>query len=294
MRDRAEKILRYAGLVVGALVLLQLAHALFQACQLVGVKSPAMPTLETESNLTAAAVSPQPPVHGPRASQATNALAEKSGRTPGRPTSQNRLSGATNLTEKAGKMPEPPGPRSNTSTTINLAMLDARHAKRNFVSTNGVTPPATNVESAGSATNFSKRHHPQENHMEAMAVNGAPRMPGMAGKGSALPPEVQAEVDQIVNSGIFGPVVHPPPMGLLGIAGDTAFLRTDSGQSGLVKVGDSLGDLKLLRIGINRVLVEQDGQQKELTIFDGYGGDSLLTNRTENTNENIQIQKKAD
>ena len=84
-----------------------------------------------------------------------------------------------------------------------------------------------------------------------------------------------------MNSEIFGPVMHPLPMGLLGIAGDTAFLRTDSGQTGLVKVGDSLGDLKLLKIGINRVLVEQDGQKKELMIFDGYGGDSLLPKQDE-------------
>ncbi len=83
-------------------------------------------------------------------------------------------------------------------------------------------------------------------------------------------------MDKIVDSEIFAPVMHPLPMGLLGIAGDTAFLRTASGQTGLVKEGDSLGEIKLLRIGINRVLMEQDGQKKELTIFDGYGGDSLL------------------
>ena len=42
---------------------------------------------------------------------------------------------------------------------------------------------------------------------------------------------------------------------------------------------------KLLRIGINRVLIEQDGQQKELTIFSGYGSESLLSKQT--THENI-------
>ena len=45
-----------------------------------------------------------------------------------------------------------------------------------------------------------------------------------------------------------------------------------------------LADLKLLRIGINRVLIEQDGQKKELMIFDGYGGDSLLPTNTPNEN----------
>jgi hypothetical protein len=106
-------------------------------------------------------------------------------------------------------------------------------------------------------------------------------MPGMPGNAPKLPPEIQARVDKIVNSEIFAPVMHPMPMGLLGIAGETAFLRTASGQTGLVKVGDSLGDLKLLKIGINRVLVEQAGQKKEFTIFDGYGGESLIPKQDE-------------
>ncbi len=253
MRDRAEKILRYAGLTLGALVALQLIIALFQACQLVGVKVPAVPALETESNSTAVAVSPQSTVHRPQSGPGTNTV-----------------------------MPEPA--KSNKPGITNLAMLDPRNANSNFVSTNGI---------ASAGTNTSKKHYPRRNQMPGMAMNGAPMMPGMPGHGPALPPEIQAQVDQIVNSGIFGPVIRPPPMGLLGIAGDTAFLRTDSGQSGLVKEGDSLGDLKLLKIGVNRVLVEQDGQPKELTIFDGYGGDSLLSNKTENSNENIQSKKQA-
>ena len=47
-------------------------------------------------------------------------------------------------------------------------------------------------------------------------------------------------------------------------------------HSGLLREGETLGDVKLLRIGTNRVLIEQQGQQKELTIFEGMGSDSLL------------------
>jgi hypothetical protein len=65
-------------------------------------------------------------------------------------------------------------------------------------------------------------------------------------------------------------------------------LRADSGQTGLVKEGDSLDDIKLLRIGVNRVLIEQGGQKKELMIFSGYGGDSLLP--TDSTNETNHVQ----
>jgi hypothetical protein len=44
----------------------------------------------------------------------------------------------------------------------------------------------------------------------------------------------------------------------------------------LVKEGEDLGPIKLLRIGTNRVLVEQEGQKKELMIFSGFGGEPLL------------------
>ena len=86
----------------------------------------------------------------------------------------------------------------------------------------------------------------------------------MPGKAAKLPPEIQARVDKIVDSESFAPVMRPQPMALLGIAGDSAFLRTAGGQTGLVKEGEPLDDIKLLRIGINRVLVEQNGQKKEL------------------------------
>jgi hypothetical protein len=101
-----------------------------------------------------------------------------------------------------------------------------------------------------------------------------------------LPPEIKARVDRIYESEILAPAVRPLPMGLIGIAGDVAFLRAASGQTGLIKEGDALGDLKLLRIGTNRVLIEQGGQKKELMIFEGYGGQSLLPEKGKNQNEN--------
>jgi hypothetical protein len=63
---------------------------------------------------------------------------------------------------------------------------------------------------------------------------------------------------------------------LLGIAGADVFLRAPNGQSGLVRVGGDLGGIKLLRVGTNRVLVEEAGVKKELTIFNGSGSESLL------------------
>jgi hypothetical protein len=119
-----------------------------------------------------------------------------------------------------------------------------------------------------------------------MAVMGMNPFAPPGKRADDLPPVVQARISRIVDSEILGPVMHPLPMALLGIAGDVAFLRTATGQTGLVKEGDALGEIKLVKIGINRVLIEQDGQKKELMIFSGYGGESLLPKQTGTPDEN--------
>src|SRR5437899_3765874 len=91
-----------------------------------------------------------------------------------------------------------------------------------------------------------------------------------------FPAAIQGRVDRIAQSEIFGAIPRPMPMALLGIAGKDVFLRAPNGQTGLIRQGEELGGVKLLRIGTNRVLVEQDGQEKELMLFSGFGGESLL------------------
>jgi hypothetical protein len=90
-----------------------------------------------------------------------------------------------------------------------------------------------------------------------------------------IPPGITARIDRITQSEIFGPVQRPLPMALIGIFGNEASLRTPHGQVGWLKEGDELGGVKLVRIGTNRILVEHEGQLKELTIFGGFGGESL-------------------
>jgi hypothetical protein len=115
----------------------------------------------------------------------------------------------------------------------------------------------------------------------------------MPGKKTDLPPAVQARLDVVVESEILGPFIRPMPMALLGIAGDDAFLRAPDGQTGMVKEGTNLGAIKLLRIGTNRVLVEENGEKKELTLFAGMGGESLLPPETNSTlKTNAPIKKK--
>src|SRR5690606_24149798 len=94
-----------------------------------------------------------------------------------------------------------------------------------------------------------------------------------------LPAALQARIDKITQSGLLGPVIRPPPMALLGIVGRDVLLRAPDGQSGLVREGGELGGVQLLRIGTNRVLVRENGVEKELLIFGGLGGESLLSQK---------------
>jgi hypothetical protein len=109
-----------------------------------------------------------------------------------------------------------------------------------------------------------------------------PPRQSMPAKPTELPPATLARVERITDSEILAPVMRPLPMALLGLAGNVAFLRSASGQTGLLKEGEELSGMKLLRLGTNRVLIELDGQKKELTIFSGYGSDSLLPKQKNN------------
>jgi hypothetical protein len=87
---------------------------------------------------------------------------------------------------------------------------------------------------------------------------------------------MQRRVERIVQSEVMGMIPRPQPMALLGIAGKDVLIRAPNGQTGLVREGEEFGGVKVLRIGPNRVLVEHEQQKKELMIFSGLGGDSLL------------------
>jgi hypothetical protein len=119
--------------------------------------------------------------------------------------------------------------------------------------------------------------------------------PDLAKKDADLPPPIKARIDRITQSEILGPVMRPLPMALLGIAGSDVFLRAPNGQTGLIKEGAELGGVKLLRVGTNRVLVEQDGQKKELMIFDGFGSETLMPKEKDQEKEkpNEPTNKKS-
>src|SRR6476646_9488209 len=59
-----------------------------------------------------------------------------------------------------------------------------------------------------------------------------------------IPPATQARIDRITQSEIFGMIVRPLPMALLGIAGNDALIRTPSGQTSFLKEGEEAGGVK--------------------------------------------------
>jgi len=259
---------------------------------LAGLKIPALPALsEAADSGSGGKGTNAGPVHGAEAhsgGKGTNALSLKE--MGGKGTNLvSRPSGSNATSAVAGQVAE-------KSSTNLVAEPEAAKGETNAPASQFAAMPGTNAvpeakpSQAGSnavaahglskaGTNTVSEHKPGGKGTNEMAMNGAnPRTrPGMAGKAApALPLPIQARVDRVVDSELFGPVFHPMPMGLLGIAGNLAFLRAPNGQTSAVKEGDELGGIKLLRIGINRVLVEEDGQKKELMIFEGLGGQSLL------------------
>lgn len=279
MPDSAGKLLRLACLLLAALLVYQFAKMAPRLNPLSGVVIPQLPALASEktnappaktegTNSTNIAKASVPGTNKPVKVAGTNSPVAKS----------------TNDTQADLAPPAPPvqsalakGDGTNavvstnaaTSTNSTNIALTARPAGPNASNALAIVPSGTN------ATNIAKANPKRRGAAGARM----PMMMGMNGQGAPapeLPAEIKARVNKIYDSEILAQAMHPLPMALQGIAGDVAFLRTASGQTGLVKAGDSLGDLKLLRIGINRVLVEENGQKKELTIFDGYGSTSLM------------------
>lgn len=289
MRDRSEQILRLLCWVLVALVVVQLVHAVFRGNPLAHVTVPAIPTLET--NLAKASKhevvkKAEPKKTRPKkiatsskssAQSKTNTLAKV-----GSHNAKTNVESTTNTIVAGTEVSTNVVGTNLSSSTASLSNVVAASGDKTNLAVATTNHPADTRSNAVANIHHSEKHRP---HLPPiMAMHGAvhfaggpmPMMPGMRGHGPKLSPDIQSRVDKIVNSEILAPVMHPLPMALLGIAGDYAFLRAASGQTGMVQVGGKVGDLKLLRIGINRVLIEQDGKQKELKIFNGYGGKSLL------------------
>lgn len=158
---------------------------------------------------------------------------------------------------------------SATAKTNSVSASTNAAPSTNSLTTNTNTAASTN--SPSDKTNVAKT----ANRRSSPSGPRPPRGPGGA-PGPALPADFQALVDKIKQSQLFGPEIKPPPMALLGIAGRDVFLRGPNGQTGLIREGEELGGAKLIRIGTNRVIIEHEGREQELMIFEGFGSETLL------------------
>ena len=285
MLERSKWILKIACLMLAAVLLYQLVQIGIRLNPLTHVTVPDLPSLpaETASQPGPAAVfTAMPPVLAGKGSNSpvpsvgtnaptsavangtnvapTNALVQTGTNSPPPPklaaveTNPPPPSAAASQPTNVPPMPVSAGPGTNQPPS----------AGTNSVASQSPSPRTVSATPGPMAMGMPRGFNPNQRMM--MSPPGA----------VSLPPAIQARVDRIVESEILGPFIRPQPAALIGIAGDFAFVRAPTGQTGLVKEGDDLGGLKLLRIGTNRVLIEEQGQKKELMIFSGYGGESLL------------------
>jgi hypothetical protein len=299
MPKRYEPIIRILCFALAAVVLYELAQAVRHLNPLRGITIPAPPALREEAdnkaketNGPAGATGAANRTNGAPPAKGTNVLADGSNGAPAKLVSDTNAitkaaSPATNLTNEA--MTNMVVAETTNRVPHESPGVVVSNTPGNSVSNLTVSAPSggrgTNlpVERTAAGTNRSGARASGERAGNAVPPSGGAAARGGAGPGQAggrggppLPPAIQASVDKIVDSELLGAVVRPQPMALMGIAGNAAFLRAPNGQTGMVKEGDELGGVKLVKIGINRVLVEEQGQKKELMIFSGFGGESLL------------------
>jgi hypothetical protein len=246
MFERFERPLKIICAALGVLLAWQVGSLLLGGDPLTNLKIPALPTLAEATNAPA-----KSDAKDTNAAMATNAGTNGTNAAIG----TNAVNG-TNLLKGTNMVAG-----TNTVTGTNLAAISTNiAAKSKHPGARKTGPPGMSPE------------------IMAQMMGGGRRGGGM--KKAQLPPELQARVDRIIDSEIFGPNPHPMPMVLLGIADQLAFIQATNGQTDGVKVGGELAGIKLLRIGINRVLVEVGGEKQELTLFDGIGSESLMPKTT--------------
>lgn len=281
MRDRWERILRMLSIALLALLVYRVAMVVKRR-PLAGLSIPAVPTL-VETNAVAAAKGTNAPAKA-AANRNTNGTNS---------TTANAAAG-TNSTKAATNGPA--AVKSGTSSTnITISALPpGAKVMTNASGSNGTNGPGIH---GTNAVKVAKGGSSPANIEPTVVMGdfppgfpGGPGMPGGQAKLPELAPIIQGRLNKIIVSEIFAPLMHPQPAELMGIAGNYAFLRSSSGQMGMVKEGDSLGGLKLLEVGINRALIEEDGEKKELIIYQGLGSESLMPKTKENTNDTARKQ----
>lgn len=255
MPDRNEQILRKVCQVLAAVLVLRVLWIVIRPNPLSNLVIPDLPKL-------ADAAASASPTNKPVSAPAPVAPA-----------------GTNSGTAAASTNKSPAGSATNSNATVVAGSTNRSGTNAPIAAAKGTNPPPSGAPS-GPPPGMPMMPG-MGGPMPMMMMGGMPGMPGMpGGRGGpsvSLDPLTTARIDKIIQSELLGPVPHPLPIALMGIAGQDAFIRTSSGMSGMIHEGAEFGGVKLLRIGTNRVLVEEGGVKKELKIFEGAGGESLLT-----------------
>lgn len=267
MPSQKDRIIRIACMVLGALLAYRIVMILFRPDPLSRIKVPEIPKWMPTNAIASANTNSNVGTTNPAVAK-SNTNSSSAG---------TNLQARVQTNQLAGTNP-PIGVATNASVGTNIISgTNSNTALTNLATstTNSPGKPATNAMGGT----------PPPGMPRGMRGGMMPGMPGMPGMGPRipLPPLEQARVDKIVQSELLAPVIRPQPMALLGIAGLDAFIRTPNGQKVILREGGTADGLKVLRIGTNRVLVELAGETKELMIFAGRGGESLLP-KTPTTN----------
>ncbi len=315
MHERLEQVLKLVCVLFAALAVYQVARVIFRPNPLAHLSFPAIPSLpapETNSPSAKPAKGAKPGLRKQNAKPLANAVTA----TPKPPTNpmvshpvgRGSNNGAARLmaSNTAAAAPVPNSAAVHAASSP-LQGAGSPHSVASMPSNRPhpvVTPSVMGPGPVGMPMPGPAMHGrmvmmaggPPSGLPPGMRIMGMPMMGGPMGGPPMgmpmgpmtmpkLPKDIKARVERITDSEILAPVVHPMPTALLGIIGDTVFLRAPNGQTGPVTLGKELGGIKLLKIGFNRVLVEEDGRQKELTIFSGFGGHSLISNDKEKPHE---------
>jgi len=264
MFDRFERPVKIIGLALAALLAWQLGSLILRSDPLATMKIPALPTLPAQNETNAAGVT----TNGTNGTNATIGLNAANGANAAHDTNAVKGANVVNDANVAVKS-------ANIPAADQAVVMNAGSGPRRGGSPRSRPPEAMPGLPPGLTPEMMAAMPPEM--LAQMMAGGMPGGPGGGGMNTIkLPPEVQARVDRIIDSEILGPAIRPMPMVLTAISDQGACIQATNGQTGWVKVGGEMGGIKLLRIGVNRVLVEQDGKRQELTLFGGLGGASLM------------------